>query len=105
MDDEEKELIKENFNYYELQFSNVGGLIMPIILEFVYEDDSKETVRIPAEIWRLRTDKITKVFARKKKIKSIELDPFLETADTDRNNNYFPERREPSKFDLYKNQY
>ena len=53
----------------------------------------------------IRTDKITKVFARKKKIKSIELDPFLETADTDRNNNYFPERREPSKFDLYKNQY
>ena len=32
----------------------------------------------------------------------VILDPFLETADTDRNNNYWPARQQPSRFDLYK---
>ena len=34
-------------------------------------------------------------------VKQIELDPFLETADTDRNNNYWPVKVEPTKFELY----
>ena len=36
------------------------------------------------------------------KVIQIELDPFLETADTDRSNNFWPEKTEPSKFELYK---
>ncbi len=105
LEENEKKLVKDDYNYYQLEFSNIGGLVMPIILEFLYYDGTTEVVRIPAEIWKLKTDKVTKVFARKKVIQTIELDPFLETADTDRNNNYYPQKREPSKFDLYKNQY
>ncbi|TAF48399.1 MAG: M1 family peptidase, partial [Sphingobacteriia bacterium] len=39
-------------HFYEASFSNKGGLVMPIIVEFTYEDGSKETERIPAQIWR-----------------------------------------------------
>lgn len=99
---EEKELIDGAYNYYEVAFSNVGGLVMPIILEMKYTDGTSEVIYIPAEIWRQRADKVSKVFVSKKELQEIVLDPYLETADTDRNNNYYPARKQPSRFELYK---
>jgi hypothetical protein len=75
---------------------------MPLILEFIYEDGTSEVQRIPAEIWRLNENQITKVFAKTKPVTSIVLDPYLETADTDLSNNFYPKREVPSKFKLYK---
>ena len=102
LDDGETELLEKGYNYYELTVSNVGGLVMPLIFEFEYEDGTKELHRIPAEIWRLRDDSVTKVFATEKEIKTITLDPFLETADVDMSNNYWPPRAKPSRFKLFK---
>lgn len=98
---EEKELIDGAYNYYEVAFSNVGGLVMPIILEMKYTDGTSEVIHIPAEIWKQRADKVSKVFVSKKELEEIILDPYLETADTDRNNNYYPARRQPTRFELY----
>jgi len=103
LDEKSKALLEEEYNYYEVQFSNIGGLVMPIILEMQYTDGSSEIIHIPAEIWRQRADKVTKVFPTKKELKAIILDPFLETADTDRDNNYYPQRREPTRFEMYQN--
>lgn len=102
LDQEDKELLDAGYNYYQLTFVNKGGLVMPLILRFVYQDSSEEIVRIPAEIWRLAEEQVTKVFPTKKEIKSIELDPYLETADTDRSNNYWPPRVIPTRFELFK---
>ena len=102
LDDEEKVLLNSNKNYYELQFSNIGGLVMPIILEFTYTDGSSEVIRIPAEIWRRNSETIKKVFILDKELIGVKLDPFLETADIDMNNNYWPARNEPTRFQLYK---
>ena len=68
---------------------------------FTLENNTHELVKIPAEIWMKNNTQITKVFAFDKEVKQIELDPFLETADTDRNNNYWPVKVEPTKFELY----
>jgi len=102
LDDEEKEILNSNKNYYEIQFSNIGGLVMPIILKFNYIDGSSETIRIPAEIWKRNSETITKVFILDKEINDIILDPFLETADVDKNNNYWPPKNEPTRFQLFK---
>nr|WP_044238678.1 M1 family metallopeptidase [Flexithrix dorotheae] len=88
--------------FYELTLENIGGLVMPVILEFTYKDGSKEVKRIPAEIWRKNAEKITKVFPTEKEVVNIELDPFEETADTDVTNNSWPKKELPSKFELYK---
>ena len=37
-----------------------------------------------------------------KEVDAIRLDPFLETADTDLNNNSWPEERQPTRYELYK---
>ncbi len=84
---EEQTLVKHNYNYYELQFSNIGGLVMPLIIEFQFEDGSKTIKRIPAEIWRHDNYMIKKVFPFEQKVISIKLDPFHEIADTDMSNN------------------
>ncbi len=78
---------------------------MPVILEMKFTDGSSEVIKLPAEIWKMHTDKISKVFVSQKEVKEIVLDPFLETADTDRNNNYFPAKREPTKFEMFQGNY
>jgi hypothetical protein len=102
LSEDEKKILKSNNNYYEIKFSNIGGLIMPIILEFEYADGTKEVKRIPPEIWRMRHDKVSKVFVTEKEVKNITLDPFLETADVNTNNNYWPPKTEPTRFQLFK---
>ncbi len=99
---EEKEVLAKGYNFYQVNFRNRGGLIMPIIIEFEYTDGTKEIQRIPAEIWKLNSKYVSKVFTTEKEIKSILLDPLLETADVDTRNNYFPPRMNVSKLQLYK---
>ena len=100
----ELDILNADKNYYELQFSNIGGLVMPVILEFEYIDGTKEVVRIPAELWKSNNEKVSKVFVFDNELVRVTLDPFLETADVDRNNNYWPARSEPTRFQLFKDQ-
>ncbi|MEO1517159.1 MAG: M1 family metallopeptidase [Bacteroidota bacterium] len=89
-------------NYYQLYFSNKGGLVMPVIIEWTFEDGSTEIERIPVEIWRLNEDRFSKVFVKDKVVKSIRLDPYKETADIDQNNDNWPIRQVPTRFQVYK---
>jgi len=102
LDPKEKALLESKKHFYQLDFSNKGGLVMPLILEITFEDGTKQTERIPAEIWRLNNEKVNKVFAFDKAVKSIILDPNLETTDIDTDNNYYPRIVSPSKFELFK---
>jgi len=87
---------------YEISFLNKGGLVMPIIVEFTFEDGTKEVNKISAQIWRHNENKVTKVYLTNKKAVSIKLDPMRETADIDETNNSWPNLAEPSKFSLFK---
>ena len=98
----EREIINSKKHYYELKLKNIGGLVMPVILDFKFENNEHQLIKIPAEIWKRDNFEIKKLFAFKNKVVQIELDPFLETADTDRSNNYWPKKIEPTKFELYR---
>ena len=102
LSDEEKEMLGGDFNFYQIDFKNIGGLVMPIILKFEFADGTEEIQRIPAEIWRRNNEEVSKVFMFNKTVKQITLDPYLETADTDLDNNYWPEKQQPTRFELYK---
>ena len=104
LDEKEKLMVEAGMNFYEITFNNVGGLIMPIILEWTYEDGSTELERIPAEIWRRNAEEVTKVFAKEKKVAQVVVDPYRETADTNEMNNYFPKRNIPTRFEVFKEQ-
>lgn len=87
---------------YELSFSNKGGLVMPIIVEFTYIDGSKEIDRIPAQIWRHNELKTSKFYVKDKEVASILVDPLRETADIDTSNNTWGSKAKESKFRTFK---
>ncbi|UXX80941.1 M1 family metallopeptidase [Reichenbachiella carrageenanivorans] len=90
-----------NRNFYELTFENKGGLVMPIIIEWTYEDGTVETEFLPAEIWKKNENVVTKVFAKEKKVTNIVIDPNEETADVATANNVFPRVEDNSRFDQF----
>jgi hypothetical protein len=87
---------------YELTFSNKGGLVMPIIIEWTFKDGTKQIDRIGVNVWRKNEMKVTKTFLKDQQVVSIKLDPLRETADINEANNVWPLVQEPSKFKLFK---
>ena len=100
----ERALLTTGMNFYVIELKNVGGLVMPVILEVEYTDGTNEELRIPAEIWRLNNSDVTKLIVTNKEIKTITLDPHLETADVELANNFFPRRPVKSRFQIFKEQ-
>ncbi len=99
---EQKIQIAGGKNLYELTFSNVGGLVMPIIIEWTFKDGTKQIDRIPVYVWRKNENKVTKTFLKDKEVASIKVDPMRETADINEKNNSWPSFAEPSKYQLFK---
>lgn len=88
--------------FYELTFSNKGGLVMPVIVEFTFADGTKTVDKIPAQIWRLNEKQAKKFYVQNKEVTSIKLDPMRETADIDESNNVWGKMPSPSKLQLFK---
>ena len=102
LEDWQLELLKNGSNLYTVDFTNKGGLVMPIILEVKYKDGTSEIKRMSAQIWRKNTKNVSKLLITDKEISEIVLDPYWETADVDVNNNYWPTRVIESRLELYK---
>jgi hypothetical protein len=101
----EKQELYGDKHFYELHFSNVGGLVMPVILQWTFQDGSTEVERIPVEIWRRDEEKFKKVFVKDKVVTQIQVDPFLQTADIDTDNNSWPKTEpKPTRFQVFKEQ-
>jgi hypothetical protein len=100
----EKELLANTDRFYRLQFKNVGGLIMPVIVLLTLEDGSTKEIRLPAEAWRVDANLCDTLVVTDQPIVKFELDPYRETADINRDNNHFPPVIEPTRFQLFKSQ-
>ena len=92
----------ENKSYYELHFSNKGGLVMPIIIQWNFKDGTSDVEYISAYIWRKDENKVVKNFAKDKEVVSIKLDPYRETADIDEKNNTWPNTITLSHYEVFK---
>ena len=89
-------------NIYELTIKNLGGLIMPVTIQWEYADGTTEIDRLPAEIWRHNEHQTQQTFVKEKVVVSVKLDPNFEFADVDMENNAFPKVEEASDFDKMK---
>jgi Peptidase family M1 domain len=87
---------------YELTFSNKGGMVMPVIVEWTFKDGSKEVDRIPVTVWRANEKQVSKLFMKSKEVVSIRLDPNKETADINEANGMWPVKEMPTRFQLFK---
>jgi hypothetical protein len=96
--------VAEDKNYYVMDFSNLGGLVMPIIIEMTFTDGTTDMMHIPAEIWRRTPKAVSKLIVtdKDKELVSVTVDPRWETADVDVENNHYPRRIIPSRIESYK---
>ncbi|WP_371189645.1 M1 family metallopeptidase [Thalassotalea maritima] len=96
--------VREDKNYYVVNFSNLGGLVMPILLDLTYADGSTESMHIPAEIWRRSPKAVSKLIVteRDKQLVSVTVDPHWETADVNVENNHYPRRIIESRIEAFK---
>lgn len=99
--DSSYQTIKNDY-VYELHFTNKGGCVMPLIIQFNYKDGSSEINRIDAYIWRKNERNVVKTFSKTKEVASILLDPYKETADIDEKNNSWNTKDSPTRFDVFK---
>ena len=98
--------VKEDANYYVLNFTNKGGLVMPIILGLTFKDGSKQKLNIPAEIWRRNSREVAKllVFPNNKELVEVMVDPDWETGDANLEDNHYPRRIIPSRIEAFKDE-
>ncbi len=102
LDQKELEFINAKKYYVQIDFKNIGGMVMPLIVQLNFKDGTSEIQRVPAEIWSRDNVDTRKVFIIDKELASVMLDPFLETADCDMGNNNWPRKVSQSRFELYK---
>ena len=88
--------------FYQVTFNKPGGLVMPVIVEYTYADGTSEKVTYPAQIWRKNDQQVSRALATDKEITKIVVDPDLETADVNVNNNSWPKEAEVDKFQEFK---
>jgi hypothetical protein len=98
----EKDLLAQGKHLYLVDFSNLGGLVTPLILEIELKSGKKYIERIPAEVWRYSPKKITKVIVTDEPLVSLVQDPYWETADIDQSNNAWPRKVSQSRLELFK---
>jgi hypothetical protein len=104
MTDKDRALLTSSDRFYRIQFKNVGGLVMPVVLMLTFEDGSTREIRLPAEVWRMDSTACDTLVIAEQPIIKFELDPYRETADINRDNNTFPPVLEPSRFQVFKAQ-
>lgn len=102
MDDKEVRKQLTGKNIYEISVKNVGGLVMPISIEWIFTDGSSEIDTLPAEVWRRNEYEIKHTFIKEKEVSKVNLDPNFEFADTNMMNNGFPKTETKSEFDSFK---
>src|SRR6056300_1345611 len=88
--------------FYEVEFEKPGGLVMPLIVEYSCADGSTERVIYPVQLWRKNDASVKKIIASDKELVGVTVDPQLETAGVNTDNNSWPKQETPSDFDKFK---
>jgi hypothetical protein len=99
---EERARLKNPKYFYEIVFNKPGGLVMPLIVEYTYADGTAETVTYPVQLWRKNDGEVSKAIASDKEITKIVVDPNMETADVNVDNNSWPQQIKEDKFLQFK---
>ncbi len=99
---EERAKLKTPKYFYQITFNKPGGLVMPLIAEYTYADGTTEKVTYPVQVWRKNDNEVVKAIATNKEIIKVVIDPDMETADVNLDNNSWPQQVKEDKFQQMK---
>lgn len=83
------EFTKSPEYFYEIEFEKIGGMLMPLLVTFTFEDGTSQEIRYPVEVWRFAPESLKKMYGFDKPLKSVQIDKDLETADVNPKNNFW----------------
>lgn len=83
----QREDMKVPKHLYQITFEKPGGLVMPVIAEYTYENGSTERITYPAQIWRNNDKSVNIVLSTDNTLNKVMVDPDSETADVNTDNN------------------
>ncbi|MCD6017154.1 MAG: family peptidase [Bacteroidetes bacterium] len=95
------ESVKGKYNY-EIYFTNKGGCVTPLIIQWNFKDGTSEIDRVNAYVWRKNEKNVVKTYSKSKEVASVLLDPYKETCDIDEKNNTWNMKEAPNRFDVFK---
>ena len=98
--DDERALLGVELSFYVVDIRNVGGLVMPALLEVEYADGRVDFLRADAELWRKNSEVVSRLIISDSEIVRLQLDPQRETADVDEWNNHWPRRVVEERLEL-----
>ena len=78
------------YHVYQVSVDRKGGCILPVQLEAIYADGSRQRYSLPAEIWMTGMGSFIKEIYSEKTILGFVLDPEHHVPDVDRSNDFFP---------------
>jgi len=96
----QRKLTSSKKHFTVVDFESRGGVVMPLVVELHFEGGGKKEVLVPAEIWKLNTKKVSKLFITSKPVSKVVVDPRNQTADIDQSNNTWPPPIEEKSFEL-----
>lgn len=99
----ERAKLKDPKYFYQITFNKPGGLVMPVIVEYTYADGTTENITYPVQVWRKNDAELSKAIATNKEIVKVVVDPNMETADVNLENNSWPQQVTEDKFEQFKN--
>ncbi|MGC6425371.1 MAG: M1 family metallopeptidase [Akkermansiaceae bacterium] len=86
----ERKLFDSNKEFQIVTFQNNGGVIMPLLVDLHFEKGKKQTVHLPAEIWKKNFREVKKLFVTKEPLVKVVIDPGERLGDTNMANNVWP---------------
>ena len=102
LSDEEWELLEKQPYYTTIRIKNKTKMPSPVLLKVYFADESTREIRIPAHVWRRNPTQFVKLLISEQPVEKVILDPYLETADANLDDNVFPQQIGENYFYLVK---
>ena len=100
LEDWQKDMFEFGNLAYVISVKNTGGMIMPLVFDIDFKKGESRRLEVPVEVWRFG-DEIVKVpFISEREVVKITLDKDNAFADSNLDNNVFPQEIEQGRFKL-----
>jgi hypothetical protein len=100
LEDWQKDMFEFGNLAYVISVKNTGGMIMPLVFDIDFKKGESRRLEVPVEVWRFG-DEIVKVpFISEREVVKITLDRDNAFADSNLDNNVFPQEIEQGRFKL-----
>ena len=100
LEDWQRELLEYSDFAYVISVKNLGGMVMPLVLDIELKNGRERQIEVPVEIWRYGDEVVKIPFLSDREVVRVTLDKDNAFADSNLDNNVFPREIDEGRFKL-----